>query len=648
MSGIHKYAGFLRVATIQEVYPNSMMVDISFTNKLGNNSLRSEDNSNQKAQLPMSYFSADGGFIGGLVARGTPVVVAQAESGSHYFIVSFLVRDPADGGRVGMKNLPTPTNLNDGEITIRANTNASIVLGDGSITIGDLHNSLSFNTQSREITNSFSGSYIYSESSNEVSGAIFRDRNFLTDSKKIGLDPVANTTSSTYGNIARNPARVEKREVIFEYEKSSNVKSNDKELKGYNLEKDTTSAGFVDRRDLKNDVFSLSLVSPNYLIETIKGTAVDIYGNILDLNRNIIPIGEKTKSIVDIKSTITGQSSNKNIYDNIKRLERKSIAYHFEINSRKEIETSGAPNIKIKENYARDRSRFFLDIDKEGQFKLNVPASSNTGNIPLHTRYENYSTVNPNERSNDPNDISDSPDQKDILIESFTNFGSVKLVDNNGSDIAPVDRFSDKKSPIYIGHGTVYHDISKTARHSSEVNFYNPQEFESTTRLDSGDIKPISNIVSNNIITSGDKANGGGRSGSINFDGSIELNIGANKVDTQSLWLDTEGGIIANVGQDKNNISLAASLDGNVFLELGDTKVKEGKVFDLKVSNGVGNMTVFRIDETGLSITTHGRVLMYSSSDMVFRSAAAMTLDAETITINGRDIVKDPNAGTIR
>ena len=45
-------------------------------------------------------------------------------------------------------------------------------------------------------------------------------------------------------------------------------------------------------------------------------------------------------------------------------------------------------------DYGRQRSRFFIDIDKEGQFKLNVPASSEKGNVPILTRYENYSTIN--------------------------------------------------------------------------------------------------------------------------------------------------------------------------------------------------------------------------------------------------------------
>lgn len=663
-SPIFKLAGLVRLATIERVNPDTMTVDISFANNMGDTSLRSKKQELFTAQLPLSYLSSEGGFIGGLVSEGTPVAVVQAESGHHYFIVSFLARDPANKSKVTAKNLKIPT-LKKGSITIQAHPNSTIKLNKDTIVIGDASNSFTLDTKRKLAINSFSNYYSFTEAGRDMAGTILRDKrpqhNFssslrTTDSmfnatlKEIGLDPVAETTNITYGEIARNPARIEKREVIFEYEGIAQVKSNEQELKEYNNQ--TNNTVITNRRENRADTLSLSLVYPNHLMETVKGTVVDIYGNILDINRNKITIGEDKLSITKIKSTVSDQNTNKNIYEEIKRQERKSIAYHFEINARKETQKSGPPDVSNRDDYARDRSRFFLDIDKEGLFKLNVPASSSTGNIPLHTRYENYSTVFPNERSKDPNDVSFNPDYKDILIERFTNFDSIELIDETGNKAAPVDRFSDLKSPEYIGHGTVYHDISKVLKHSSNVQFYEPNEFETTTLLDSGYIEPINDIVSKQIIVSGPDANAGGRSGSINFDGMIEINAGANEVDGQSLWLDTEGGAVASVGQDNNGISLAASLDGDVFMELGttdlDNEVSGPKVFDLKVADGAGNLTCFRVDKSGVSVTTQARYVVYSSGDMIFRSAARITMDAENIILNGRSVIKDPGKGPIR
>ncbi len=79
----------------------------------------------------------------------------------------------------------------------------------------------------------------------------------------------------------------------------------------------------------------------------------------------------------------------------------------------------------------------------------------------------------------------------------------------------------------------------------------------------------MGNVVSKIIYVGGDKANAGGRSGQINFDGSLELNVGANTVDRQSLWLDTAGGIVANVGRDKLNRSMIMGMDGDCFIQVG-------------------------------------------------------------------------------
>ena len=395
-------------------------------------------------------------------------------------------------------------------------------------------------------------------------------------------------------------------------------------------------------------------------MESIQGTVVDIYGNVIDLNRDIIPLGKENLSSFKIKSTASEQDTFKNVYEQIKRKERKSLAYHFEINSRKETNGSGPPSVSNKDNYARARSKFFIDIDKEGQFKLNVPASSETGNIPLNTRYENYSTVSPNTKSNNTNDIVFNNLYKDILAEAFTNVATISLKDDIGNSFGPIDRFSNKNNPTYIKHGTVYHDISQTCSTLQSSNFYTPVEYTTTTSLASGRVIPLSEIISSTIVVDGVNANAGGRSGSLNFDGSIEINIGANTVDKQSMWLDTQGGIIANVGRDLRNVSLAANMDGEVLIQVGGNTVPpETKRFqntnnwvagvvDIRVYNSQKELTIVRIDNEGVTMTTPGRMVFYSNQKMLFRSSSSIELDSDDLILNGRRVVKDPSAGPIR
>jgi hypothetical protein len=672
MSGpILKPSGYLRLAAIKSINQSTMTAKIVFRNSISG----TDDGQPTLAQLPMSYLSSGGGFIGGWIGEGTPVVVGQAEGGGHYFIVAFLARDPASQTTIKSSKLQIPTFI-EGQLSIRANSDGGIDLNDNGITIGDPNNQMVFDINNSILLHSFDSSYSFTQGSRNIDGIIKRDkkpkRNVATSLRltepsydkglqSIGMDPIALTRTSSSGSATRNPARVEKRELYYEYEQDADTKSNDVELKNYGSNASPVNQYIISRRGGRADTLSLSLVSPNYLIETIRGTVVDLYGNILDINRSIIPIGKDTLSVSNIKSTTSESDTFKNIYEEIKRQERKSVAFHFELNARKETTGSGPPDVTDRSNYARARSRFSLDIDKEGQIKLNVPASSETGNIPLLTRYENYSTVFPNSKTNDPDDLVFNDDYKDILVESFLNNAPIALQDDLGNIVGPIDRFSTSDLPLYIKHGTVYHDISKTCDSFQTGSNYTPVEYVTTTNIASGRVPLLTNIVSPTIITTGPNANAGGRSGSLNFDGSLEINIGANTVDRQSLWVDTQGGILANIGRDLNNgVSLGANLDGDLLIQVGGPTVpaetnrfqgasgfRSGTV-DVRVYNENLELTILRIDKEGLTVTTPGRIVFSANQNMMFRSNSTIYFDAENIIANGRSILKDPGKGPIR
>lgn len=693
MSGpILKPAGFLRVATITRVDPSTMTAYVSFKpSSSGMSPIGTDDSTAQPAQLPISYLSAGGGFIGGLPAEGTPVIVSQAEGASNYFIVAFLARDPSARNTIGAAQIKIPTLVRN-EITIQATTSGSINLNSDSIIIGEPRNASTFDTTRKINLNTFDYSYYVGQGSKLIDGVVRRDRKprkdyppsmRLTDVeyddnlKTIGMDPVSDARNSNVGTAIRNPARTEKREVVNEYEDFAQVGSNDQELEFYKTGNFIDeNINIVNRRASRVDSLSLSLIAPSYLMESIKGTVVDIFGNIVDLNRTIIPIGNKDTlfSVTKVKSTASKSSTFDNAYEQIKRLERKSIAYHFEMNAKKEasqgpnwLSSSGPPSINDTSNYARPRSRFFFDIDKEGQIKLNVPASSEMGNVCLLTRYENFSTVNPNPVSKDPNDLSFNPLYVDVLTEPFANTQVITLKDDVGNPTGALNRFSNN---VYIKHGTAYHDISKTVYTLQSATFYNPfpsAESPQTTPLAFGQVLPLAaDIVSKEIIVAGQNANAGGRSGSLNFDGSLEINIGANTVDRQSLWVDTQGGALINLGRDlKNNVSLAMNADGQVLLQIGGATVPAESnrfqnsqtgwmagVLDIRVfhatnQNGHNEMTVLRIDDSGVQVTTPGRMTFYAANSMTFRSSR-MQIIADDMTVNGRQVLLEPGKGDIR
>lgn len=221
----------------------------------------------------------------------------------------------------------------------------------------------------------------------------------------------------------------------------------------------------------------------------------------------------------------------------------------------------------------------FIDIDKEGQFKINIPASSEKGNVPLLTRYENRSSFDPDDNNN-PNKLLYNEDNLDIYLDSFAaskiellddsrkyseEKGSIKLEDSDG-EFAPIDRITE----AHIKHGTAHHDIMNTCWALQNNQFLDYQYGTSANlTVDISKIPILEDIVSDTIIVSGPNANAGGRSGQINFDGMLEFNIGANTVDRQSLWLDLAGGSVINLGRDKKLRSAVIGADGDVYMQVG-------------------------------------------------------------------------------
>ena len=623
--------------------------------------------------IPQNLALNNGLFLGAKPSVGTTVVLGTDNTGKYHFI-SYYVENS--------DRLPS---LEDKEILISANSRTQMTFnGDNSdIYLGSIDNKLHINTSYNLLSTNFNDEHHFTQASRKITGLIKRERRDKTEYtqfdlnsrltnddydskyKVITLDPTASLNPSSAGGT-KNPSFVESREIIYEFQDSANVRDDISEASLYKDSSVFPFYGFTNRRKSKADTLSLSLSYPNYLIETVKGTVVDIFGNILDLNRFPLPVGKEQNTLNSDNSTDKYKSFLK-----IKELERKSIAYHFEINARKDFAKQSSQNNNISDlfgynakfpesDYGRLRSRFFIDIDKEGQFKLNVPASSEAGNIPLLTRYENFTNLSP-EDNNNPDKLIYRDDLLDILHDSFAspilnlgedstagNFkeepGSI-TVKQGDSILAMQDR---RYENVHLKHGTAYHDILTTCYAHQKNTFLNYTHDKTLNANLFENIPLLKNIVKDTIVVG---ENAGGRSGSINFDGSIEMNIGANTSDRQSLWLDTAGGMVANVGRDLNNRSAAVSMNGDVFIQVGGrgvvgdsrfVKQQNGQisaVLDLRVFNDGLSVTMIRIDNNGVTIMTPNNLNIHARSEIKI-NASKIDIDAEYCTIMGRSVKK--------
>lgn len=647
-SRISSQIGLLRRATITRINTGKSSVKIALD--LSNSDIGAPIEYN--VPIPSPWTGPDGQFMGGSPKVGSSVIVGQAQGGE-WFILNYIPSNRVFLNDNDNSSSSTSRNLMSAlkEDRWLAQTKNNIrVFGDPNIGIqaGNPNSFIHINPIKNIVSHNFSQELFFTESTRSIKGPIKRDltpnatrslTGSILDSQEydnslfsVSLDPTTITSIATSGTFTRNPTLVENREITYEFANSFGFTNDIDEANQYTQNVSNKSSNFVNRRESRTDSLSLSLVAPNQLVESIKGTVVDIYGNVLDLNRNVLPLGKINE--LSFRSNPDKATAFKNLREQI----RKSMAFHFEINSRKNVTI---PDVSSTADYARDRSRFFMDVDKEGQVKINIPSSSEIGNIPLLTRYENFSTLYSATNGTDPNEFITNVNKIDVFQENFAVNPKIQLV--SGSNFldgyeTPIDRITD--FPIMFG--TAYHDILTTIDARQRPNCCFP--FDNNNLLNK--LPPYANkIVSDKIIVSGDTANAGGRSASINLDGSLSLNIGANTIDRQSLWLDTAGGIVANVGRDKNNISSAINMDGDLIIQVGgrstvandsrfsklNNAIRSGSI-DIRVVKDDGQLTIVRIDSNGgISIATPGRVDIVAGQTIRIKSKGDLLLDAENI-----------------
>jgi len=612
---------------------------------------------------PLNWAGPGGEFAGGDIIQKASVMVVQTQGGP-WQIVEYL----PSGNTFTNNNILSK--VKNGRYVIQVKDGNNILVDPKSgISIGRDDYFAQLNPTSNIFSHNFHSEYSFTQAGLQITGPIKRDlvenanRNILGSAldshaydhslSYIGMDPKSSVSSRTIGANIRNPALVESRQIIQEFSSLFNFTTDVAEETLYTDPQNTTPRIRSSRRENRTDAFSLSLEHPNHLIEIVQGTAVDTFGNILDINKSVLPIGS-----VDALS-LNNNSDKAIAFSGIRQQLRKSIAYSFEINARKggsEIRSNNPPDVNSNKDYGRDRSRFAFAVDKEGQFKLNIPASSEIGNIPLLTRTENFSVLQAKkDGETNPNSFLKSSTGQDIFLDNFSARAGIDLTSGNKdlkSFAAPIDRITDKP----IKYGTAYHDITKTVNEFQKssnylksgldlINFYKNVPLNTT-------YVPFPYIVSNEIIVSGPDANAGGRSGSINLDGFLQVNIGANTIDRQSIHFDYAGGVVGNIGRDKQGISYAATLDGDLMLQVGGSGI--GNEYDSRfedendaVRNGTvdirvvinNQLFIFRIGSTpdgaaGIDIISPGYINIVSENDLVIKSRGSLKFHAENIVFH--------------
>jgi hypothetical protein len=632
------------------------------------------DDQTFRAPIPHPYAGRGGGFLAG-VEKDTLVLITNGP-GEKWYCVAVI---PDHNfyfnldGALDIREHETPyPALKEGEICIKSNEGSRIDLLDGGnisidAGIGLSSADIELSRESNALYTRIDNSYSFTEAGRKIEGIVRRDMgslernvdrdtvNFLDSEiyerllSEIGRfprDEVQNRTSKLIKQTVRNPALIEKRELIYEYANSTDVRHLEDEIQYYTdsieeaLSVQTKPSARSNRR---TDVLNLNQRNFNHLIEKVEGTLIDIYGNIVDINRNII----KVPTIEDVNTKIgVDKKGLKRVYDH----HRRAIKFHYEINSRKDITTSEPTETDKTKNNAKNFSKWSVDVDGEGLTKINIPASSETGNIPILSRYFTSRDESDDENnSKDRGDFRDG-DRQDIRIKQF---GAKSGDDFSGATIDNSDYIPKTVDDSSVTVGTAYHDLMNIADSIFGESGSGALAGKSGSLSVSSD-GPMSATVTNKIpdIDAEPVANAGGRSLHMNLDGSLEMSVGADTVDKKSMVIDTQGGIISHFGMDKNGRSMIHQTDGDVIIQIGGStvsgddrigtnkpweneSVRPGRVEIHLNRAGQGTPQKILIDENGITFDIQGNMMFKSSGDMAFDSGGRLLLNGELVFAYG-------------
>lgn len=573
--------------------------------------------------------------------------------------------------------------LDESEVSIKGRLGTEISFQNEGTIIASFGESKVYMDQSNKFILDTEISTVKTESSLHRSGLVLRDlRNKSTsqektENKKTSLShfrylspvardpnfaPVLVSSGLTQGFVEqiRNPPFVEERRIIKEFADSYNpgTLSEEKERT-----KEENNFDFLfqpnHRSETSYDVLNLNPENPNNLIESVQGTLVDIYGNLLDINRNII----------QFPSDEEGRKNLEKRLPQLYKLTRRSVKLHYEINSRKEADGEVAVDVLDGPDIANGHthSRWSLDVDAEGLTKINIPASSNIGNIPLLSRYITAHLQNKTKEVDvDPN--ADRP-EKDISHLAFGNLSG------DGIGIPETYAPTDLAGTGVIKYRTAFHDIINTASKALEgeptpgahghpaltpsVSVSGNSEFSDAVSAAANSPSPsspgmpvpgasvpaIQGFLNNSIpLSASDNPNAGGRSLHANLDGSLELNVGRDFVDHKSIVLDTSGGIISRIGRTKeesNNASVISQLDGNVYIQVGGDAVEGEEPLEspkvrliVKGSAGVDEVVIDQ-DTVRISSAPGKNIVLESKKNIILSAKGQILLAGATVGIHG-------------
>jgi len=374
----------------------AIVVSVDFPNGLC--SLNPIDPSTQSVieDVPLPHFAGNGSYgifcgitVGTRVValftsvrgREVTVIVGLLPKGNLYEN-AFTQGGPSD---IPSGVIPYPS-IKDGDLILRSEQGAQISMfnsGDLNVTsVGGSGTYISRSESRASILNVSSDIVQYSNAGRIISGPVrripgiirsiypapdltetplFADPDYIKRSGSIGFFRKEKPLKRSYRNRKRNPEISEYRMTINEFSSDFMFTGFDDEQRRVSGNLDMYQNSNSPKRNMEQS--NILHMAEGELIEIVGGNLVDINGNILDINYRPISYGNDD----EVPRSDLGIS-----YDRARRVSRRGVGYHFQLSTN----TRRSDPSEYSKNFA-------FDVDKEGVIKINVPSSTDTGNIPF-------------------------------------------------------------------------------------------------------------------------------------------------------------------------------------------------------------------------------------------------------------------------
>lgn len=391
--------------------------------------------------LPHHLGSSNSGIFHGLEIGSRVVAVQTAGNGREFAVIlgtlpkeSLYARDFRSGNKprnTPSRSIPYP-DVASGRMVIRGGAgNALSLMEDGGMTLSTISNKGFFLKKDRLRVAQYNvaeSQTSFSNAGRSVHGSVLRspivnsnlfpkkdigesplnsDTEFHTKGVEVGFYTGSRVFKRTWGKKRRNPAITEHKTIITEF-------AEDARFFGFDNES-VRSAGIAGVVESLNEdpryksVGNTLDLAPGELIEIIAGNLVTNDANVLDINYNKLSYGRPGNKVFT-------SFSSKNM-ETAKRLSRRGIGYHFQLSTASSSTESN-----------NSSSNFVFDIDKEGVLKINIPASSDTGNFP-YASVADFSAATPTLSYAQPSKAEPVP----VMLRD--DLGQVVLPDKNSQGI---------------------------------------------------------------------------------------------------------------------------------------------------------------------------------------------------------------------